>query len=171
MVSRGVPQLKNIRLYFCDFGGSSQGVRQALGSQEFASFVDANPHLNVEIYMRRNFHPVMSSTYVNGYVKDQSLKKFDSGDVVGWLTKVNSEFGRRALQHNANKVVTERKSIQGAWSENVWNQFPKHLIQAKRDIPSRIIEELPPRPKMDKKVRPHRQTAIARKKYVLPPTE
>lgn len=111
MVSRGVPQLKNIRLYFCDFGGSSLGVRQALASQEFATFVEANPHLNFEILMRRNHHPVVSSTYINGYVKDQSLRSFESKDVVDWMTKVNSEYGRRALKHNANKVVTERKSI------------------------------------------------------------
>jgi hypothetical protein len=33
MVSRGVNQLKNIRLYFCDFGGSSLGVRDLLKSE------------------------------------------------------------------------------------------------------------------------------------------
>ena len=36
MVSRGVPQLKNLRISFCDFGGSSNGVRKALKSAEMA---------------------------------------------------------------------------------------------------------------------------------------
>ena len=70
MVSRGVPQLKNIRLYLCDFGGSSLGVRQALQTQKMADFFGKNKHLNLEVYMRRNHHPYMSSTYINGYVKD-----------------------------------------------------------------------------------------------------
>ena len=36
MVSRGVKQLKNIRLYFCDYGGSSVGVREAIKSADLA---------------------------------------------------------------------------------------------------------------------------------------
>ena len=70
MVSRGVPQLKNIRLYFCDYGGSSIGVRDALKSQEMADYMTKNEHLELEVSLRRNQHPYMSSTYINGYVKD-----------------------------------------------------------------------------------------------------
>ena len=74
MVSRGVHQLKNIRLYFCDFGGSSTGVRDFLKSEELVNFISKNEHLNLEIYLGRNHHPYMSSTYMNGYVKDQPLR-------------------------------------------------------------------------------------------------
>lgn len=70
MVSRGVPQLKNIRLFFCDFGGSSLGVRNALQHQAVTEFMQNNPHLKLEIFMKRNYHPYMSSTYITGYVKD-----------------------------------------------------------------------------------------------------
>jgi large subunit ribosomal protein L43 len=106
MVSRGVPQLKNIRLYFCDFGGSSLGVRNTLQSPQLVNFVAENPHLQIEISMRRNFHPYISSTYINGYVKDQSLKNMKEDEILEWLTKVNSEFGRRPLKHNSVKVVS-----------------------------------------------------------------
>lgn len=85
MVSRGVPQLKNIRLYFCDFGGSSQGVRSALKSPQLVEFLETNPHLKLEIYLKRNFHPYMSSTYVNGYVKDQPLRSLEPEVVIEWL--------------------------------------------------------------------------------------
>lgn len=89
MVSRGVPQLKHIRMYFCDFGGSSQGVRQALKDSPFAQFMKENPHVRLELYMRRNHHPYMSSTYINGYNKEQSLRNMDATEVVSWLEKVN----------------------------------------------------------------------------------
>jgi large subunit ribosomal protein L43 len=59
-----------MRLYFCDFGGSSTGVRDFLKSESLNSFVDSNPHLKLEIYMKRGHHPYVSSTYINGYVKD-----------------------------------------------------------------------------------------------------
>lgn len=62
--------MKNIRLYFCDFGGSSLGVRNALQSAPMVSLLKENPHIKLEVYMRRNHHPYMSSTYINGYVKD-----------------------------------------------------------------------------------------------------
>lgn len=111
MVSRGVPQLKNIRLYLCDFGGSSTGIRHALKSPAIAEFMQKNEHLSLEVNMRRNHHPYISSTYINGYVKEQSLKNMEMDEVVHWFTKVNAEFGRRPLKHSDDKVVTENKSI------------------------------------------------------------
>ena len=45
MVSRGVNQLKNLRVYFCDYGGSSVGIREALKSQEMVDFMEKNEHL------------------------------------------------------------------------------------------------------------------------------
>jgi len=111
MVSRGVPQLKNIRLYFCDFGGSSLGVRQALKETQVVDFLKENPELKLEVIMKRNYHPYMSSTYINGYVKDQSLKNMSADEIVEWMSKVNSEYGRGPLKHNSVKVTTENKSI------------------------------------------------------------
>jgi large subunit ribosomal protein L43 len=108
-------------LYFCDFGGSSLGVRTALKSPQLVEFIKENPHLKLEISMRRNYHPYISSSYINGYVKDQSLKNMNEEEIIGWLKKVNSEFGRRPLKHNSVKVVAEHKSIQGEWTDTLWN--------------------------------------------------
>ena len=121
MVSRGVPQLKNIRLYFCDFGGSSQGVRTALKSPEMVKFFEENPNLKFEINLKRNYHPYISSTYINGYVKDQPLRSLEGEEVIEWFKKVNNEYGRRAIKHNSVKVTTETQSIQGMWHETLWN--------------------------------------------------
>ena len=70
MSNRGIRQLKNVRLYFCDFGGSSVGVRDFMKSESIKNYVDTNTHLNLDIFMKRGYHPYMSSTYINGYVKD-----------------------------------------------------------------------------------------------------
>jgi large subunit ribosomal protein L43 len=113
MVSRGVNQLKNIRLYFCDFGGSSLGVRDLLKSEELANFVNKNEHLKIEIFMKRGHHPYMSSTYINGYVKDQPLRNMEDNQVMDEFVKFNNAHGRKALQHNSVKVVGYKKSIQG----------------------------------------------------------
>ena len=81
MANRGVPQLKYLRLYFCDFGGSSQGVRQFLQSQESVEYMEKNPHVKLEIYMRRGKHPYLSSTYLNGFVKDLPLRNMKEEDI------------------------------------------------------------------------------------------
>jgi len=70
MVSRGVQQLKYMRLYFCDYGGSSAGVRAFIQSDNLVNFINQNEHIKLEIFMRRNHHPYVSSTYINGYIKD-----------------------------------------------------------------------------------------------------
>ena len=40
--------------------------------------MDVNKHLKLEIYMRRNTHPYISSTYINGYIKEQPLRNYES---------------------------------------------------------------------------------------------
>lgn len=81
MVSRGIHQLKHVRLYFCDFGGSSLGVRDILKSQELVEFMKKHDHLKLEVFLKRGHHPYMSSTYINGYVKDQPLRNHSDEEV------------------------------------------------------------------------------------------
>ena len=81
MVSRGIHQLKHVRLYFCDFGGSSLGVRDILKSQELVEFMKKHDHLKLEVFLKRGHHPYMSSTYINGYVKDQPLRNNSDEEV------------------------------------------------------------------------------------------
>ena len=124
-----------MRLRFCDFGGSSTGVREALKPEELARFMEGNEHLTLEITMRRNFHPYMSSTYINGFVKDQPLRNMTCKEVIEWFQKVNREFGRMALKHGGDKNLTnEKPSIQGKWRSDLWSQYPKHLLEADRRV-------------------------------------
>ena len=107
--------------------------------------MENNEHLKLEISLRRNFHPSMSSTYINGYVKDQSLRNLDEEQVVAWFKKVNSEFGRKALKHGGDKNLTnEARSIQGKWTNTLWNQWPKHMLQFDRRITIPEIKDMPP---------------------------
>ena len=80
--------------------------------------------------MRRNFHPYISSTYINGYVKDQPLLNYEKEQVMEAFEKVNREFGRKPISHNGgNVLLQETRSVQGFWKDNMWDQYPKHLIE------------------------------------------
>ena len=135
--------------------------------------MDKNEHLTLEVTMRRNFHPYMSSTYINGFVKDQSLRNMTCKEVVAWFEKVNREFGRMALKHAGDRNLTrENSSIQGKWRSDLWNQYPKHLLEADRRVDEKfktLLEDMQPlREEKEKLVRPHPRVKSIRSKTALP---
>lgn len=82
----------------------------------------------------------MSSTYINGYVKDQPLRNMEMDQIYREFIKFNQAMGRKALNHNSIKVIGSKKSIQGMWHENLWSQYPKHLLEKKSEQPSFTVE-------------------------------
>ncbi len=77
MCTRGVFQLRKLSLYFCDFGGSSSGVRNALVSQQLKDFMVSNPHIDFNFIVKRNHHPFVTGAYLNGYLKDMPLRSLE----------------------------------------------------------------------------------------------
>ena len=86
-----------------------------------------------------------------------------------WFEKVNNEFGKRPMKHNGMEVLTrtQNQSIQGQWNDSMWNQYPKHLMEPKREIPMHMVPMKPDKPILEKQVRPHRNTKVIRKKYAF----
>ena len=92
----------------------------------------------------------------------------EDAQVMQEFVKFNKAHGRKALQHNSVKVVGFKKSIQGQWRDNMWNQYPKHMLETHRKIPSITVEPEEAIEIKDKKVRPHILTSYARKKFPMP---
>ena len=131
--------------------------------------MEKQEHISLNVSMRRNHHPYMSSTYINGYIKDQPLKNMSEKEVISSFEKVNKEFGRRAQRHAGNKnLTTETKSIQGEWTNTLWEQFPKHMQQPKIEMPYSVVMPYPDREYLPAKQRPHPRTKVLRKKHALP---
>lgn len=78
MCSRGVYQLTKLSLFFCDFGGSSSGVRSLLISSQLKDFINNNPQINFDFICKRNHHPHASGDYLNGYSKDVPLRSLST---------------------------------------------------------------------------------------------
>ena len=60
--------------------------------------MNANEHLKVEIFMRRGQHPYLSSTFINGFVKEVPLRNKESDHAMSHIVEANQEFGRYALK-------------------------------------------------------------------------
>jgi hypothetical protein len=53
----------------------------------------------------------MCSKYINGYVKDNSLRNMEKGDIVNEIYRVRNSFGSKQLKHAGLKVYGIRPSI------------------------------------------------------------
>ena len=67
------------------------------------------------------------------------------------------------------RVTNQVKSVQGGWQNNdMWSNYPKHLMEAKRDLEMTYFEPLP-MAEVKERNRPRRKsdfyTKFAKKKY------
>ena len=150
MAVRGIFQLRNIKLQFCDFGGSSQGVRSLLQTPALEDFLDRNPHIKLEAYQVRGRHPYIRTEYVNGWCRTVSLRNLSDGEVMKTLEAVRSQVGHKAWKHAGAKVYSVRPSIQGRWQPNMWGNTAGVEEFAQRNPPPPPFERSPivrkPRP-------------------------
>ncbi len=90
MSNRGVLQLQKIKLAFCDWGGSSNGVRAFFKNEEFYNFVNKNSTISFEFNIRRGRHPFVRAIYANGWQKDLPLRNFKEEEVLQSLQLARS---------------------------------------------------------------------------------
>jgi len=135
MSCRGVFQLKKLHLQYCDYGGSSKGVREFLNSVYVKEFMEKNPQIEFKFFNKRGAHPYITATYINGFMKDQSLRNCDLQGVLNEFFRVRNSFGRKHITHNGKKVYGVTPSVQGGWRHNLWNNYPRHEFEYIREIP------------------------------------
>ena len=60
-------------------------------SDSLVDFMNTNKHLKLDITMRRNKHPFISFTYINGYIKDVSLRKMKPDQILKVMAQANTQ--------------------------------------------------------------------------------
>lgn len=122
MAKRGAQLLRQLQFRYCDWGGSSKGIREYLKDQ-LPTFVSANPDVSIKQLVVRNKHPVVQATYVDSprpVTRSVCVKNMATQEVqkhVWWL--------RNALPRSSrNRIIRGRHhsqhiSIQGSWTVSV----------------------------------------------------
>lgn len=152
MCNRGVFQLRLIKLQYCDWGGSSRGIRDLFKTELVEEFLDKNPHLVFEAYMKRGPHPYVYTQYINGWNRTISLRNLKPEEILQILERVRSQTGHSAWKHAGEKVISTNKSIQGPWRPNMWNSLAAYEDQALKDLPEypgKLKPRLPKEPVAD----------------------
>ena len=89
-MNRGIVQLQRLKLCFCDWSGSTKGVRNFMNKDEFYNFVNKNQMINFEFYLRRGRHPFIRAIFANGFEKDIPLINKNEEEVYKELQKLKA---------------------------------------------------------------------------------
>ena len=107
----------------------------------------------------------MSATYINGYVKDLPLRNVPEEEIVNGLQRFTKTLGRKALRRNQKPVFTSKPSIQGVWTPELWQSYPKFELEKKRKIPEEYYEPFPNKPVQKNIMRPPPASTFLKRKF------
>ena len=141
MSNRGISRIKSISLQFCDFGGSSHGVRNFIKSDKVYDIANNYKDVKFSFNLVRGSHPYIRVNFINRFTKSIPLRMDNSEEAEQKLQLTCNEIGRKPLTHNGFRVISYNKSIQGGWKSNMFNNKPLHVMQHFPQFPTLPIEE------------------------------
>lgn len=107
-------QLRKLQVHFCDFGGSSAGVREFL-RDVLPGMTKDKPQAEIETVMRRGRHPFVTGEYVHGNERVVCLRNKRPEEVKETIDSLCNTYGRK-VKKIKRRTLTSNPSIQGVWS-------------------------------------------------------
>ncbi|KAL9654255.1 hypothetical protein ABK040_010287 [Willaertia magna] len=121
MSRNGVSQLKQVCLYFCDWSGSSKGMRALLDQEngKFWEFAKSTTDVNFVVQLRKGRHPYMKALYRNGREHVHDCKNLNEFEIIRKLHNIKNQWGDKAKKIGNGKL-TKNPSIQGLYVPHLW---------------------------------------------------
>lgn len=105
---------KKITLRYCNWGGSSKGMREFVRTGEFAKFAEKYPKVQFEL-RREPGHPVVKGDFINGRDKVICVRNMEPQKIKQKLTVLRDSSGERLKYYNKG-VESVNESVRGIWS-------------------------------------------------------
>ncbi|CEG40921.1 Mitochondrial/chloroplast ribosomal protein 36a [Plasmopara halstedii] len=125
MATKGVWQLKQVTIRYCQHSGSSRYVRQLLSDDRFHKFVEENPQVHFKTELKGARHPILVGEYVTNQRKVSDIKNQDINFIMKQLQRLRDSSGRK-MTHIKKPVISKRISVQGIWQPTL--NFPEFKI-------------------------------------------
>ncbi|ODV68866.1 hypothetical protein HYPBUDRAFT_147398 [Hyphopichia burtonii NRRL Y-1933] len=112
-----------VTVQYCNWGGSSNGVRELLKSGKLNKVASTKPQIVFDI-VKRSGHPQLKFHYNNDVVKDVDVRNLKDSEVLKKLHEHSQSSGNPLYKYN-HKVKSVNESVRGIWS-------PLHVFKENR---------------------------------------
>ncbi|CAB4252071.1 similar to Saccharomyces cerevisiae YPR100W MRPL51 Mitochondrial ribosomal protein of the large subunit [Maudiozyma barnettii] len=107
---------KKVTLQYCNWGGSSDGMRRFLTSERLDKFAIGNPYMQFDV-LRKPGHPILRAEYTNGREKVICVRNLSSEGIEAKLKLLRDSSGDQLRRWTKNdNVRTLNSSVRGIWS-------------------------------------------------------
>ncbi|PNS19361.1 hypothetical protein CAC42_2538 [Sphaceloma murrayae] len=106
-------QCKQLNFHYCNFGGSSKGMKSFL-THSLGQFAKANPSIEINISPRPNKHPVIIGKYMNGREKAVCVRNLEKDQVLQKANLLRAANGEK-LKKVTKPVKSLNESVRGIW--------------------------------------------------------
>lgn len=107
---------KKIIIQYCNWGGSSQGIRQFLTTDKLNNIASKHQQIEFEI-VKKSGHPVITGWYNNGRHKPICVKNMEPMEIDKKLEILMTSSGDILRRYTKNdNVKSLNKSVRGIWS-------------------------------------------------------
>lgn len=107
-------------MQYCNWGGSSAGIRAMLKNGDINRIGLSKPYIFMDI-LRRSGHPTLNFHYNNGKSQEVSVANMSAAEVEAKINEYSERSGAALFRFN-HKVMSINDSVRGIWSPM---QIPK----------------------------------------------
>ncbi|KAK6197576.1 uncharacterized protein RJT21DRAFT_123403 [Scheffersomyces amazonensis] len=118
-----VPSCHRVSIQYCNWGGSSTGLRQALKTGKIDKFAGETQYIFYEV-TKKPGHPILKFHYSNDTVQEVSVANLKAEEILDKLDHYSQRSGNKLIKFN-HKVMSVNDSVRGIWS-------PLHLPKTHR---------------------------------------